>query len=134
MSLDPELAAHAVAAAGDAIVTLDHSVKVTSWNEAAEQLPGFAREQAMERGLALIIPAGYRARHAAAFDAAMDSGHLAHRGAAARVEAGTASGGPLVLGLSLGQAGQDGQPSGVVGVLRPLGDTTVQLVTSEEGA
>jgi PAS domain S-box-containing protein len=140
VSLDPELAAHAVAAAGDAIVTLDHSAKVTSWNDAAEQLLGFSREQAMEQGLALIIPAEYRARHVAAFHAAMGSGHLAHGGAVVRVEALTASGGRLVLGLSLGllageagQGGQDAQPSGVVGVLRPLGDAAVQFVTPEEG-
>ena len=52
MSLDPAIAAHAVAAAGDAIVTLDHSAKVTSWNRAAEQLLRFSRKDAMEDGLA----------------------------------------------------------------------------------
>jgi NADPH:quinone reductase len=134
MSLDPALAAHAVAAAGDAIVTLDHSAKVTSWNRAAEELLGFTREQAMEKGLALIIPAEYRARHVAAFHAAMDGGHLAHGGAVARVEAVTPSGGRRVLGLSLGLlAAENGQPSGVVGVLRPLGDAAVEFVTSGEG-
>ena len=91
MSLDPALAAHAVAAAGDAIVTLDHSAKVTSWNRAAEQLLGFSREDAMEHGLVLVIPAEYRAHHVAGFHAAMDSGHLAHGGVVARVEALTAS-------------------------------------------
>ena len=65
----------------------------------------------------------------------MDSGHLAHGGAVARVEALTASGDRLVLGLSLGLlAGQDGRPSGVVGVLRPLGDAAVQFVTAEESS
>jgi PAS domain S-box-containing protein len=134
VSLDPALAAHAVAASADAIVTLDHSAKVTSWNRAAEALLGFTREEATEQGLALIIPAEYRARHVAAFHAAMDGGHLAHGGAVARVEAVTASGGRVVLGLSLGLlAGEDGQPSGVVGVLRPLGDATVEFVTPGEG-
>jgi PAS domain S-box-containing protein len=133
MSLDPALAAHAVARAGDAIVTLDHSANVTSWNRAAEQLLGFSREEAMEHGLALIIPAEYRARHVAAFHAATDGGHLAHSGAVARVEAVTASGGRRVLGLSLGLlVGQDGHPSGVVGVLRPLGDAAVEFVMSAE--
>jgi PAS domain S-box-containing protein len=136
LSLDPTLAAHAVAAAGDAIVTLDHSAKVTSWNRAAEQLLGFSRQEAVEQGLALIIPAEYRARHVAAFHAAMDGGHLAHGGVVARVEAVTASGARVVLGLSLGLlAGQDGQPSGVVGVLRPLGDAAAEFVTpTEDGA
>lgn len=135
MSLDPAFAAHAVAAAGDAIVTLDHSAKVTSWNRAAEQRFGLRREDAMDHGLALIIPAEYRARHVAGFHAAVDSGQLAHGGAVARVETLTGSGGRLVLGLSLGLlAGQDGQPSGVVGVLRRLGGAAVEFVTSEEGS
>ena len=56
----------------------------------------------MEHGLALIIPAEHWARHAAGFHAAVDCGHLAHGGAVARVEALTASGGRLLLGLSLG--------------------------------
>jgi PAS domain S-box-containing protein len=72
VSLDPEPAAHAVAAAGDAIVTVDHSANVTSWNLAAERLLGFSREYAISRGLALNVPAEYRARHVAAFHAAME--------------------------------------------------------------
>jgi PAS domain-containing protein len=55
VSLDPALAAHAVAAAGDAIVTLDHGAKVTSWNKAAEELLGFSREEAMQQGLGLSL-------------------------------------------------------------------------------
>jgi PAS domain S-box-containing protein len=135
VSLDPSLAADAVPAAGDAIVTLDHGAKLTSWNSAAEQLPGFSRDDAVEQLLDLIIPAEYRARHDAAFHAAMDSGHLAHGGSVARVEAVTTSGGRLVLGLSLGpMAGEDGQPSGVVGVLCPLGGAAVEFVTPDEGS
>jgi PAS domain-containing protein len=38
MSLDPALAAHAVASAGDAIVTVDSTGTMTSWNHAAERL------------------------------------------------------------------------------------------------
>jgi PAS domain S-box-containing protein len=133
VSLDPELAAHAVAAAGDAIVTLDNSAKVLSWNRAAELLLGYSREDAIEHGLALIIPPEYRARHVTAFDAAMATGHLAHGGAGARVEALTASGQRLVLGLSSGLLpGADGKPGGAVAVLRPLGAAVVELVSPGE--
>jgi PAS domain S-box-containing protein len=129
VSLEPELAAHAVAAAGDAIVTLDRGAKVTSWNRAAENLFGFSREDAVAQGLALIIPAEYRARHVAAFHAAMDSGHLAHGGAVARVEATGKSGARLILGLSLGLLhDQDGQVIGAVAVLRPLSGAVVEFV------
>jgi PAS domain S-box-containing protein len=134
MSLDPQLAANALGAAGDAIITLDASAKVTSWNDAAERLLGFTRDEALTRGLALIIPAEYVPRHVAGFHAAINSGHLAHGGAVARVEATTKSGDRLVLGLSLGLLpGRDGGPAGVVGVLRPLGDAAVEFVTPEEG-
>ena len=110
-------------------MTLDRSAKVTSWNLAAEKLFGFSQEDAMEKGLVLIIPAEHRARHVAGFHAAMDSGHLAHGGAVARVEAMTASGQLVVLGLSLGLLpGGDGEPTGVVAVLRPLGGAAVEFV------
>jgi PAS domain S-box-containing protein len=134
MSLDPYLAAHALGAAGDAIITLDGSAKVTSWNDAAERMLGFTREEAFTGGLALIIPAEFVSRHVADFHAAMNSGHLAHGGAVARVEATTKSGGRLALGLSLGLLpGGDGSPAGVVGVLRPLGDAAVEFVAPGEG-
>jgi PAS domain S-box-containing protein len=129
MSLDPGLAAHAVGAAGDAIITLDGSAKVTSWNRAAERLLGFSREEAFAGGLSLVIPAEYLQRHVAGFHAAMDSGHLANGGAVARVVATAKSGERLVLGLSLGLLpGDDGRPGGVVGVLRPLGGAAVEFV------
>jgi PAS domain S-box-containing protein len=133
LSLDPELAAHAVASANDAVVTLDTSAKITSWNQAAERLFGFSREDAMEHGLALIIPADYRARHVAGFHKAMDSGLLEHGGAVARVEALTASGERLVLGMSLGLLrGPDGGPGGVVAVLRPLTGAAVEFVPAQD--
>jgi PAS domain S-box-containing protein len=128
-SLDRELAASALERANDAIVTLDRSAKVTSWNSAAERLFGFSEEDAIEQGLVLIIPAEHRARHIAGFHAAIDSGQLNHGGVVARVEAMTASGQRLVLGMSLGLLpGADGGPSGVIAVLRPLGDAAVEFV------
>jgi len=124
MSLDPALAAHAVAAAGDAIVTVDGTGTIASWNHSAERLLGYSRADAVGQTLALIIPAGYRARHVAAFHQAMDSGQLAHGGAVARVEAMTKSSSTQVLGLSLGLLPDR---SGAVAVLRPLGDAVVEF-------
>src|SRR2546425_343637 len=87
MTVDPALASAAVAAAGDAIVTTDSRGYITSWNRAAERLLGASAEQAIGQSLALIIPEAFRARHAACFRAAMNSGHLTHGGQPARVEA-----------------------------------------------
>jgi PAS domain S-box-containing protein len=125
MDLDPARAAHAVASAGDAIVTVDGTATIASWNGAAERLFGYSHKEAIGESLALIIPAADRARHVAAFHKAMDSGQLAHGGAVARVEATTKAGDLLVLGMSLGLL-RDG--AGVVAVLRRLGNAAVEFV------
>ncbi len=119
ITVDPALASAAVAAAGDAIVTTDSSGYITSWNRAAERLTGIGAEQAVGQTLGLLIPEAFRARHAACFRAAMSSGHLAHGGQPARVEAMTPDGGVMPLAITLGLlAGLDGAPAGAVAVLR----------------
>lgn len=129
MSVEPELAAQAVAAAGDVIITADRTGKITSWNGAAERLFGHSEKEAVGQSLALIVPAEYAPRHVAGFEAAMSSGRLAHGGAVARVEAADASGTRRALGMSLGLLhDEDGQVSGVVAVLRPLAGEIVEFV------
>jgi len=114
-----ELAAEALAAAADAIVTVNTQGEITSWNRAAEVLLGHTGGHAIGQTLALIIPAEHRARHVGAFDAAMDKGRLAHAGQVARVEAMTGEGGRLTLAMSLGPlTGPAGAPAGPVAVLR----------------
>ena len=119
VTVDPALASAAVAAAGDAIVTTDSHGYITSWNGAAERLLGISAEQAIGQTLGLIIPEAFRARHAACFRAAMSSGHLAHGGQPARVEAVPPGGDAMPLAITLGLlAGPDGAPAGAVAVLR----------------
>jgi PAS domain S-box-containing protein len=119
VTVDPALASAAVAAAGDAIVTTDSHGYITSWNRAAERLLGISAEQAIGQTLGLIIPEAFRARHAACFRAAMSSGHLAHGGQPARVEAVPPDGEVMPLAITLGLlAGPDGAPAGAVAVLR----------------
>jgi PAS domain S-box-containing protein len=95
-----DLAAQALAAAADAIVTVNTHGEITSWNPAAEVLLGHTAGQAIGQTLALLIPAEHRARHVGAFHAAMDSGQLAHVGRPARVEAMTGDGGRVTLAMS----------------------------------
>ena len=114
-----ELAAQALAAAGDAILTVDTSGLITSWNPAAEALLGHRSDQAVGQTLALIIPPVHRSRHVAAFHAAMESGALAHRGRPARVEAMTSEGIVIPIRMSLGVIVSSGaEPAGAVAVLR----------------
>jgi len=129
MSIDPQLAGHAIASAGDAIVTVDGAGTITSWNHSAERLLGYRRSDAVGQTLALIIPDVYRARHVAAFHKAMDGGQLAEGGAVARVEALTSSGATVALGLSLGLLPER---AGAVAVLRRLGEAVVEFVPRED--
>jgi PAS domain S-box-containing protein len=129
MSPDPTLAAAAVAAAGDAIVTTDGRGYITSWNRAAEMLLGVSAEQAVGGTLALVLPEAYRARHAACFRAAMSSGRLAQGGEPARVEVTTPSGEVTPMALTLGLIeGPDGAPAGAVAVLRRADASLVSFV------
>jgi PAS domain S-box-containing protein len=58
------IASAAVAAAYDAIITIDHCGIVVEWNSAAERLFGYARTEAIGREMAsLIIPPQFREAH-----------------------------------------------------------------------
>ena len=129
--VEPSLATRALSAAGDAIITVDTAGRITSWNEAAQHLLGYTPQDAIGQTLALIIPPEHRPRHMAGFHVAIDGGHLAHDGVVARVDAATASGARVALGLSLGLLPlEGGKPVGVVAVLRPLGDAAVEFVNA----
>ena len=126
MSGEGDLLAAAVAAAGDAIITVDLAGLITSWSPAAEALLGHKSEHAVGQTLALIVPEQHRARHVAAFHAAMAGGNLANGGRPARVEALMRDGGTAVLGMSLGLVlDADGATAGAVAILR---DASVGLV------
>lgn len=112
--------------AGDAIVTVDASGRITMWNAAAERLLGHEASDAVGQTLALVIPERNRPRHIAGFHEAMQQGHLAHDGAPARVEAITANGSTVTLAMSLGLlTGEDGTRTGAVAILR---EAVIELV------
>jgi PAS domain-containing protein len=69
--MDSSLAAKTLAPAGEAIVTVDATAKVTSWNPAAERLFGHAESAMVGHSVAVIIPEAFRPRHVAAFHAAL---------------------------------------------------------------
>jgi PAS domain S-box-containing protein len=124
------LAAQALASAADAIVTVNTQGEITSWNPEAEALLGHTAGQAIGQTLAPLIPVAHRARHVGAFRAAMDSGHLAHAGRPARVEATTGDGGRLTLAMSLGLLTDSaGAPAGAVAVLRSAAVDLVPFVS-----
>lgn len=119
----PDLASAAIAAASDAIVTVNGQGVITSWNGAATEVFGHPAAEAVGQSLALIVPAQHRSRHVAGFHAAVSSGSLAHGGRPGRVVGLTASGRMVGLHMTLGLLfGESGEVNGVVAVLRPDGN------------
>jgi len=107
----------------DAVVTLDSTGKISSWNTAAQSLLGFTSESMVGGSMVPVIPEEFRARHVAGFHAAMDSGTLSHGGRAGHVRATTADGRVIDLAMTLGlMKHSDGTVAGAVAVLRPLVD------------
>ena len=107
----------------DAVVTLDETGKIPSWNAAAQSLLGYTPESMVGGSMAPVIPEEFRARHVAGFHAAIDSGTLKHGGRAGHVRATTADGHVIDLAMTLGLLRRpDGMAAGAVAVLRPLVD------------
>ena len=107
----------------DAVVTLDVTGKISSWNPAAQALLGYTSESMVGGSMVPVIPEEYRARHVAGFHAAMDTGTLRHGGRAGHVRATTADGRVIDLAMTLGLLKHpDGTAAGAVAVLRPLVD------------
>jgi PAS domain S-box-containing protein len=107
----------------DAVVTLDLTGKISSWNAGAQRLLGYTTENMVGGTMVPVIPEEFRARHVAGFHAAMDSRTLQHGGRAGHVQATTADGRVIDLAMTLGLLKHpDGTPVGAVAVLRPLVD------------
>jgi len=105
----------------DAVVTLDATGKISSWNAAAQTLLGYTAENMVGGSMVPVIPEEFRARHVAGFHAAIDSGTLKHGGRAGHVKATTADGRLIDLAMTLGLLKHpDGAAFGAVAVLRPL--------------
>jgi PAS domain S-box-containing protein len=105
----------------DAVVTLDATGKISSWNAAAQTLLGYTAENMVGGSMVPVIPEEFRARHVAGFHAAIDSGTLKHGGRAGHVKATTADGRLIDLAMTLGLLKHpDGTAFGAVAVLRPL--------------
>jgi PAS domain S-box-containing protein len=107
----------------DAVVTLDVTGKISSWNAAAQTLLGYTADNMVGGSMVPVIPEEFRARHVAGFHAAIDSRTLKHGGRAGHVKATTADGRLIDLAMTLGLLKHpDGTAFGAVAVLRPLVD------------
>jgi PAS domain S-box-containing protein len=106
----------------DAVISVDATGTIDTWNDAATRLLGFTADQAIGQTLALIVPPASRPAHIHGFHRAMSSGSLDSHGAPVLVTALTAGGSTREIEMTLAvRPGLDGTPSGAVAVMRPAG-------------
>jgi PAS domain S-box-containing protein len=75
MPLPRDVAARILDGSPDAVLVCDRTGTVRYWNMAAERVFGFGETEAVGASMDLIIPDRLRARHWAAWDAAMKNGN-----------------------------------------------------------
>ncbi len=66
--------------AGEGIIVVDQNSSVILWNQAAEKMFGYTKEEILGENLKNIIPEQYLSSHDSAMEAATEKGHLAHPG------------------------------------------------------
>ena len=71
---DTELASSIVESAQDAILYSDRDGVIRLWNDAASQMFGFSRDEALGASLDLIIPERFRERHWTGYRRVMETG------------------------------------------------------------
>jgi PAS domain S-box-containing protein len=117
----------------DALVAIDHSGKVISWNRAAETLFGFSAEEIIGQSLNVIIPERYRELHDQGLERVGSGGAFHVIGAAVELEGLRKNGSefPIELTLSTWDT-EDGRFYG--GIIRDVSDRVKmanELSTSE---
>jgi PAS domain S-box-containing protein len=118
-----ELPLRTLAGVADAVVTVDATGRVTSWDPAAASLLGYRAETTIGSTLAALIPHEFKPRHTAGFHAAIESGTLRHGGRPAHIRVVTSGGEVRPMAMTLGPLrSTHGAIDGVAAVLRPVGD------------
>lgn len=118
-----DLAALIVAQAVEAVVYADTEGVIRLWNAAAEQLFGFARDEALGASLDLIIPERLREAHWRGYRAAVASGRTRLGGRATLTKARHRSGRSLYVEMSFSLVKDaTGRVIGSVAVARDVTD------------
>jgi len=110
----------------DAVIYADRSGNIVRWNDAAAELFGYTKQEALGRSLDLIIPEHLRGPHWIGFRAAMAGGALKLRGRPTLTRALHKSGRKLYVEMTfaLVKAGAEG---GVVGSVAMARDVTERV-------
>ena len=96
----PELQRALLQGLPEALVVADRQGVIRFWNDAAERLFGYAREEALGASLDLIVPERFKAAHDAGFARALDTGTLRVGGRVMRTRAKHKDGRKLYVDFS----------------------------------
>jgi PAS domain S-box-containing protein len=80
MRVDPELAGQLVEQSPDAVVFADRDGVIRFWNDAASELFGHSRDEALGKRLDLIVPERFREAHWRGYRRAIADGATKYRG------------------------------------------------------
>lgn len=113
----------------DAVVMSDREGLVRFWNDGAQRIFGFTREEAMGRSLDLIVPERLRARHWEGYRRMMATGRMSHGPEELlSVPALSKSGAPLSIQFTVACVrAADGTVEGIVAVMRDVTATFQEL-------
>ena len=93
----------------DAIVSIDESATITLWNEAAENILGYSRDESIGKKLDLIIPEKYLDQHRKGMKRFLRTEHPKVIGKTVELEALRKDGKIIPIGLSLSAFKEEGR-------------------------
>lgn len=107
--------------APDAVIFSDAAGIIREWNDRAQSLFGYSREEAIGLGLDLIIPERLREKHWQGFNAAVAGGRTRTGGAAIVTRADGRGGATLYVEMSFSLVvGEGGTVIGAVAIARDV--------------
>ena len=121
MKQQSNLDAQVLEAVADALICTDRSGIIVRWNRASSLLFGFSPEEAVGRGVDLIIPEHLRPAHWKGFNAAINSGTMKLQGRPTITRALHKNGGRLYIEMTFSLVKEPGgEVLGSVAVARDV--------------
>ena len=115
-------------AAVDAIIVIDHTGCIETFNAAAEGIFGFNAEEVLGKNVSLLMPEPYKSKHDGYLHNYLETGNAKIIGIGREAKGIRKSGSVFPIDLSVGEIPTDGHPK-FVGIVR---DTTERKQSEEE--
>ncbi len=110
-----------VEGAGDGVIFADREGKIVLWNRGAENIFGFAEDEAVGQSLDIIIPDNLRGRHWEGYMKTMETGETRYGDTLLAVPALSRNGERLSIEFTVVMVlGEEGKPEGVAAIVRDV--------------